>query len=125
MVNRNSGGDYDDGNASWAAGGLKLHHGPGGAYAHVIFTAPSSGFYEIAGTFYAQQYTIDVDVHVVVNGKVQFSSTLTNMPESHGFAKFAFLRAGETVRFASGPNGRPDLHAGHTGLEAVVIRTCC
>jgi hypothetical protein len=121
-VARNSGGDYDDGNVSWIAGKLGLHPGQGGTYAHVIFTAPSTGLYSIAATFYAQQYGISVDVHVLVNGKVHFSDTLTQMPESHSFAEFIPLRAGQTVNFAVGPNGLFDLHAGHTGLEAIVAR---
>jgi hypothetical protein len=123
-VARNSGGDYDDGNVSWAAGKLGLHHGPAGTYAHVIFTAPSSGLYAIAATFYAQQYGIDVDVHVLVNGKVHFSGTMTDtsIGESRSFAQLVPLRAGQTIDFASGPNGLPELHAGSTGLEAVVTR---
>ncbi len=93
-----------------------------GTYAHVIFTAPSTWLYSIASTFYPQQYGISVDVHMLVNGEVHFSDTITQMPQSHSFAESVRLRAGQKVNFAVGPNGIPELHAGHTGLEAVVAR---
>ena len=49
-VSRNWSYDYDDGNASWAAGRLSLHHGPNDAYSHLIFTAPSGGLYSVVAT---------------------------------------------------------------------------
>jgi hypothetical protein len=121
-VSRNSGGDYDDGNVSYNAGRLALHCGVGNTYAHVIFTAPTAGKYSIAATFYAQQHNIYVDIHVLVDGKAYFSDTITSLGESHSFAQLVQLRAGQTVDFAVGPNGNPELHPGYTGLEAVVAR---
>ncbi len=121
-VSRNSGGDYDDGNVSYNAGRLALHCGVDTTYAHVIFTAPAAGKYSIAATFYAQQHNVYVDVHVLVDGKAYFSDTITSLGESHSFAQLVQLRAGQTVDFAVGPNGVPELHPGYTGLEAVVAR---
>jgi len=122
QVSRNWKGDIDDGNISTAAGRLALHPGVNYAYAHIVFTAPAGGLYSVVATFYAQQWGIDTDVHVLVRGRAHFSKTITNMGESQSFAQLLFLRAGETVDFAVGPNGNPELHPGHTGLEAVVAR---
>lgn len=119
-VSRNSGGDYDDGNASFTAGVLKLSPGAGGTFAHVVFTAPSLGLYTVAATFYAQQYGINVDVEVLVRGKLKFSDTITSIGESHSFAQRFLLKAGQTVDFVVGPNGQSELHPGNTGLEAVI-----
>jgi N-acetylneuraminic acid mutarotase len=122
-VARNSGGDHDDGNAAFAAGVLKLHPGAGGTYAHVVFTAPSHGQYTVAATFYAQQYGINAEVKVLVNGKVKFSDTLTDLGESHSYAQDFSLKAGQTVDFIVGPNGQPELHPANTGLEAIVANS--
>ena len=119
-VARNSGGDYDDGNVSFRAGALLLTPGEGGTYAHVVFTAPSHGDYAVAATFYAQQYAINSDAEVLVNGKLKFSDTLTSMGESHSYARSFSLKAGETIDFVVGPNGQPELHPANTGLEAII-----
>lgn len=119
-VSRNSGSDFDNGNASFAAGALLLTPGEGGTYAHVVWTAPSQGLYTVAVTFYSQQYGLNAEVEVLVNGKVKFSNTLTSLGESHGFAQRFLLRTGQTVDFVVGPNGQPELHAAHAGLEAVI-----
>lgn len=123
FVGRNSGGDYDDGNVSFAAGALLLHQGSHGEYSHAVWTAPAPGLYTVAATFYAQQYGINVDVKVLVNGKVQSSATITEFPQSRTFAGRFFLKAGQTIDFAVGPNGQLDLHPGHTGLEATITGT--
>ena len=92
-------------------GSASTHPGEGGTYAHVVFTAPSHGQYNVAATFYAQQYAINADVEVLVNGKLKFSDTLTTMGESHSYAQSFLLKAGDTVDFVVGPNGQPELHA--------------
>jgi hypothetical protein len=120
-VARQSGGDYDDGNVAFAAGALLLTPGEGGTYAHVVFTAPSFGLYTVAATFIAQQYAINADVEVLVNGKVKFSSALTDIGQSRSYARSFLLRAGQTIDFVVGPNDQPELHAANTALEAIVI----
>ncbi len=120
-VSRNSGADYNDGNVVFAAGALLLSPGAGGTYSHVVFVTPSFGLYTVAATFYAQQYGVNADVDVVVNGKVKFHDTITGIDQSQSFARTFLLKAGQTVDFAVGPNRQSELHAAHTGLEAIVI----
>jgi hypothetical protein len=121
-IARNSGGDFDDGNVHFAAGALILHPGgtDGHAYAHAIWTAPADGAYTIGATFYAQQYGVNVDVHVLVNGANKFAAAITN-GETRAFSHRYKLLAGQTIDFAVGPNGNFNLHPGNTGLEAVVL----
>jgi len=118
----NSGGAYDDGNVSFAAGALLLSPGAGGSYAHVTFTTPSNGRYSVDTLFYAQQYGCNADINVFVNGKSVFSNTITDMGQSRSFAKGFDLTKGQTIDLVVGPNGQAELHPGHVGLEATITR---
>jgi hypothetical protein len=123
-VARNSGGDYDDGNARFLAGTLILHPcgKDGHAYAHVIWTAPRHGSYLVSSAFFAQQHSIDVDLSILVNRKRVFADTLTQDGTKHTFVKELRLEKGDTIDFAVGPNGNYFLHPGNTGLEAHIVR---
>jgi sugar lactone lactonase YvrE len=118
----NSGGAFNDGNVTFQAGALIMH--PCGVsghdYAHVIFTAPATGSYSLAGDFFAQQNGIDVDVHVLVNGVSVFDSTITSNGVSRPFSGTFSLSAGDTIDFAVGPNGNFVQHQGNTGLSATI-----
>jgi len=54
----NTGGDFDDGNLKYKAGELMMQGGgpEWKDFAHVIFTAPSEGMYEVKATFIDQQH---------------------------------------------------------------------
>jgi len=123
-VARNSGGDYDDSNVTFLAGALILHPGgkDGRAYAHVIWTAPRHGDYLVRSVFFSQQYSIDVDVNILVNQKRIFNDTLTKDGAQRGFVREVRLAKGDTIDFAVGPNGNYFLHPANTGLDAQIIR---
>src|ERR1039458_1883338 len=117
----NSGGAADNGNYSLAAGALIV--APGGqntydSYTHVIWTAPTSGSYSLVSQFTAQQYNINVDVNVLINGVRAFTSTITQIGVSRSFATNFTISAGSTVDFAVGPNGNLARHATNTRIQA-------
>jgi len=119
----NTGGDFDDGNVTYSAGALILHPCgiDGQAYCHVIWTAPRRGDYFLNSSFFAQQYGINVDVHILVKGTSVFDSTITQNTVIRNFTKTLKLSAGDTIDFTVGPNDNFSLHPGNTGLQAIII----
>jgi subtilisin-like proprotein convertase family protein len=117
----NTGGDFNNGNVTFAAGALIVT--PGGtnnysSYAHVIWTAPASGSYSLVSQFTAQQTNINVDVNVLINGFQAYSSTITQNGVSRSFATNITISAGSTVDFAVGPNNEFVRHPGNTRIQA-------
>ena len=119
----NTGGDFDDGNVTFAAGALILHPCglDGHAYSHVIWTSPRSGSYFVTSTFIAQQYSVDVDVNILVNGQSVFANTLTHIDQYRWFSGVFRVRAGQQIDFAVGPNANFFLHPGNTGFQATIL----
>ena len=119
----NTGGAFDNTNVRFDAGAIL--EAPGGlntfdCYTHVIWTAPTSGSYSLVSQFTAQQYNINVDVNVLVNGVRIFTSTITQIGVSRSFATNLTLTAGSTVDFAVGPNGDLNRHPTNTRIQASV-----
>jgi subtilisin-like proprotein convertase family protein len=119
----NSGGAADNGNYSFAAGALIV--APGGentydSYTHVIWTAPTSGSYSLVSQFTAQQYGIDADVNVLINGFRAYTSTITQIGVSRSFATNFTISAGSTVDFAVGPDNNLVRHPTNTRIQASV-----
>jgi subtilisin-like proprotein convertase family protein len=117
----NTGGPLNNGNVRFDAGALIV--APGGlntydSYTHVIWTAPTTGSYSLVSQFKEQQYNINVDVNVLVNGARIFTSTITQIGVSRSFATNLILSAGSTVDFAVGPNGNLIRHATNTRIQA-------
>jgi subtilisin-like proprotein convertase family protein len=121
----NTGGAFDNTNVRFDAGALIV--APGGlntydSYTHLIWTAPKSGSYSLVSQFAAQQYNIDVDVNVLVNGVRIFTSTITQIGVSRSFTTTLNLIAGSTVDFAVGPNGNLVRHATNTRIQASITQ---
>lgn len=121
-VSRNAGDDYDDGNATFKAGALLLHGcgTSGGDYAHVMWTAPVAGRYQVTGWFYAQQNGLWADVQVLLNGNPIFSDLILRNGQLRLFGWNLRLAAADTLTFSVGPYNRLDLHPGNVGLEAII-----
>jgi hypothetical protein len=119
-VAHNPGDAYDDGNVAWSAGALLLHPcgRDGHSYAHMVLTVPLGGTYSLDGSFFGQQRSISVDVHVLVNGVAVHDDVLSAVDERGPFLQTLSLSAGDRVDFAVGPNGDFTPHAGTTGLDA-------
>jgi len=119
----NSGPDFDDGNVTFSAGALILHPCglDGHAYSHVIWTSPTTRNYFVTSTFIAQQYNVDVDVNISVNGTSVFANTLTHIDQYRWFSGVFRVRAGQQIDFAVGPNANFFLHPGNTGFQATIL----
>jgi hypothetical protein len=95
--------------------------GPSGlGYSDVVFTAPSSGFYAVAGTFTSQQYNDDADYNVLVNGVDEVSGSITDASTLVSFDKTFYVASGDTIMFAAGPNGDFSLHPAWIGLTGTI-----
>ena len=79
--------------------------GIGGQYSDLVFTAPSSGDYSIAGSFFDLQVDIDALVGIVTDGNVIFNSSVTPGNPNEPFDINLQLAAGNTVVFSVGPGG--------------------
>jgi subtilisin-like proprotein convertase family protein len=120
----NTGGAFDNTNVRFDAGALIV--APGGqntydSYTHLIWTAQTSGSYSLVSQFTAQQYNINVDVNVLVNGVRIFTSTIAQIGVSRSFTTNLTLTAGSTVDFAVGPNGNLVRHATNTRIQASLM----
>ena len=79
--------------------------GIGGQYSDLVFTAPASGTYSIAGSFRGDQYGIGTAVGIASNGNVLFNSSVTKEGQTVPFDIAVTLAAGGTVVFSAGPDG--------------------
>jgi uncharacterized repeat protein (TIGR03803 family) len=114
----NDGPAYDDGNIDFLADQFILVSGIGGEYSDLVFTAPMTGVYYLGGNFRGDQYGIGVYVGIVVDGNVDFSSTVTSEGQIVPFGLSASLQAGQTVVFSVGPyNGLQN-----TGLDLTISK---
>jgi subtilisin-like proprotein convertase family protein len=96
---------------------------PGGTnapYSHVRWTAPQNGWYHVDSQFYAQEDGIDVDVHVLVKGAPVFDATIITNGVATNFVRSFLLAANDTIDFTVGPDTNLVLHAGNTGLKALI-----
>jgi subtilisin-like proprotein convertase family protein len=121
----NTGGDFDNTNVRFDAGAIIVS--PGGqntydSYTHIIWTAPKSGSYSLVSQFTAQQYGINVDVNILINGVRTYTSTITQIGVSRSFATHFTILAGSTVDFAVGPNGNLARHATNTRIQASITQ---
>lgn len=116
----NNGPAYNDGNVDFPANHFVLVAGLGGQYSDLIFTAPASGEYSIAGEFRGSQYGIGTLVGIVADGKTVFRSSINAVGQLAPFNMALALQAGRAVVFSVGPgNGRQN-----TGLSVTVTRPC-
>ncbi len=110
-------------NITVPAGALGEHPGPAGQDALLLFMAPSSGDYSIAGNFsgFDRQPTT-TDVHVLVDGVSMFNGAVnTSGPGSAvPFLIDLPLKAGDTVDFAVGFGSDGNYYNDATGLAATI-----
>ncbi|HTT33547.1 MAG TPA: hypothetical protein VMH48_08090 [Methylomirabilota bacterium] len=116
----NDGPAYNDANIDFRANEFALVAGVGGQYSDLIFTAPVSSEYSIAGQFRGAQYGVDTVVGIVANGKVVFSSSVTSVGQLAPFGITLNLQAGNTVVFSVGPGSG----AQNTALSVTITKTC-
>jgi hypothetical protein len=123
-VRHNFGPDYNNNDVSFKAGALLLT--PRGnvqpSYCHVLWSAPEDGTYAVSCAFFGQQRNINVDVHVLVNGRSVLDSVLAKTGDSRAFAGNFVLKTGDTIDFAVGPQGGPRAYAFATGLDAKIAK---
>lgn len=118
----NNGPAYNDGNVDFPANHFVLVAGIGGQYSNLIFTAPATGEYSIAGDFRGSQYGVGTLVGIVADGKTVFHSSITAVGQQAPFNIALNLQARHTVVFSVGPgpnNGRQN-----TGLSLTITRLC-
>jgi autotransporter-associated beta strand protein len=118
-VEFNNGPAFDDGNVDALTDELLLVAGIGGQYADLIFTAPGSGMYTVAGSFRGDQYNIGVVAAVVANGSVVFNSSVTAEGQIVPFNAEVSLKTGNTIVFSVGPDGGLQ----NTGFSATITNT--
>ena len=116
----NDGPAYNDGNVDLLHNEFVLVAGVRGLYSDLIFTAPGSGEYSIAGNFRGAQYGVGTVAAVVANGTAVFRSKVTAVEEVVPFRMTQELRAGEKVVFAVGPGDGTQ----NTGVSATITRSC-
>lgn len=119
-VQYNDGPAYNDGNVDFPPNHFVLVAGIGGQYSDLIFTAPASGEYSIAGEFRGSQYGVGTVAGIVADGKTVFRSSITAVGQLVPFNMTLSLQAGRTVVFSVGAGtGRQN-----TGLSVTVTRPC-
>jgi hypothetical protein len=116
----NNGPAYNDGNIDFLKDEFVLVAGVHGLYSDLIFTAPGSGDYSIAGNFRGAQYSVGTVVGVVADGTTMFRSKVTVVEQVVPFRMTAQLRAGGKVVFAVGPGDGTQ----NTGVSATITRSC-
>ena len=116
----NRGPAYDDGNVGFLANEFLLVAGTSGQYSDLIFTAPVSSEYSIAGNFRGAQYGVGTAVAIVANETVAFGSRVSSFGQLVPFNIRLNLSAGSKLVFSVGPgNGYQN-----TGLSAAITRAC-
>lgn len=109
----------------WLPGEVGLQGGNEGEYDVARFTAPRAGYYFVSASFTDIDYSATTDVHVLLNSKSVYDSTVigngtSNSPAvtqtcSGGFS----LKAGDTLDFCVGDDGN-GADYDRTGVEAVI-----
>jgi hypothetical protein len=116
----NNGPAYNDGNVDLLKDEFVLVVGIHGQYSDLIFTAPGSGEYSIAGNFRGAQYAVGTVVGVIANGTAVFRSRVTSVEQVVPFRMTQQLQPGEKVVFAAGPGEGTQ----NTGVSATITRSC-
>ena len=116
----NDGPAFNDGNVDFLPNEFLLVAGIRGQYSHLVFTAPASGEYSIAGSFRGAQYGIGTVVGIVVNGKVVFKSSIAAVNQLAPFNLLLSLEAGGAVAFSVGPGTGSQ----NTGISATITKPC-
>jgi hypothetical protein len=117
------GGAYFDGNVDIPAGGLLVHYGGTNftSYSHVVFTAPSSAFYDVDMSLIARQVNVNSDAHVFDNGSSLLSFLFSADGQSTSYTGTVFLNAGDTLDFTTGPGTLPgNPHPGTIQLSGTI-----
>ncbi len=113
-VGYNNGLAFNDGNVGQAADQIDMVSSVSqGVSDDLVFTAPSTGEYALTSSFIGDQYGIGVDVSVVKNGSVIFSSTVTSFGQVVPYNTSFSLDKGDTVEFAVQQGGGDQ----NTGLD--------
>jgi hypothetical protein len=116
----NRGPAFNDGNVAFLENEFLLVAGTDGQYSDLIFTAPVSSEYSIAGNFRGAQYGVGTAVAIVANETVAFGSRVTSFGQLVPFNIRLNLSAGSKLVFSVGPgNGFQN-----TGLSAAITRAC-
>lgn len=108
----------DDGDAT-----VSLSPGFYGQYSNAVFTAPSSGEYEVNGSFIADQEGDDADVHILVSNQSNLEDgALDSENTEYDFDDFVHLYAGDTVTFSVGYGADQNFTYDQTDLSATVTQ---
>ena len=101
---------------------LDLHPGPTGEFAIVRWTAPSDGFYLVAGSFQGIDFLVGTttDVHVLINGGSVFDGNVGTFGVPLSFNIKQTLSKNDTLDFAVGYGPNNDFHNDSTGLVTSV-----
>jgi len=118
----NTGGDFDNGNVKYRAGMLMMQGGGEDwkDFAHIIFTAPSEGLYEVKATFTDQQHNLDADAHILVEGESRFSAVYRQEKAVKKYDDTLALDANDTVDFVVGLDSVQTGHPGLLGLNVTI-----
>ncbi|HKS80044.1 MAG TPA: hypothetical protein VJR23_00935 [Candidatus Acidoferrales bacterium] len=116
----NNGPAYNDGNVDFLKDEFVLVAGVHKEYSDLIFTAPDSGDYSIAGSFRGAQYAVGTVVGVVTDGTTVFRSKVAAVEQVAPFRVTSKLTAGERVVFVVGPGEGTQ----NTGVSATITKAC-
>lgn len=84
---------------------LLVHPGPQGQYSVVRWTAPTTGTYEIAGSFLGldSQGNTTTDVHILLNSSTSlFDADVSGFNMPQGFSLTQTVSSGDTIDFVVG-----------------------
>ena len=98
-VGFNNGPAFFDGNVGASANQIILIASVSGASTDLVFTAPTSGLYNFSGSFTGDQVNIGVNVEVLENSSLLFSSSVNAFGQIVPFNGSLTLSAGDTLRF--------------------------
>lgn len=104
-------------------GEFVLHPGPDGTFSVARWTAPSSGAYSIAVSFYGvNQAPTTTDVHVLKNGNELFVAFVNDYRVNHSFSTTVSTQVGDEIDFAVGLGDDGTYVADSTALTATVTK---
>lgn len=112
-INHNQGGATTCGSIQFQAGDVAGLPGPSGEYSVLRWTAPSSGFFMVDGSFTALDLQSDlVDVHVLQNATSLFSGVVGGTAGTTNEFHFCrlFATSGDVIDFVVGSGGDGYVH---------------
>ncbi len=116
LVKNTSASTVASGTVTWAPNQLIMHPGPGGQFAILRFTAPTSSLYNIFAGFIGQDSTT-TDVHIIQGGVSQYDNFVNGFGNSNSTTSTLYVTAGDTIDVRVGYGSNSNFNNDSTGVE--------